>query len=88
MAEVRLKPDVCPSFDVCLNKRSYPLSEALPERGHALHMPATPSPCADPCAVVAINNSTRICARSGCGGHMQRVPTFGERFTQRVTPLI
>jgi hypothetical protein len=33
------------------------LSEALPERGHALFMPATPSPCADPCSVVEINDS-------------------------------
>jgi hypothetical protein len=32
------------------------LSEALPERGLALHMPATPSPCADPCAVVDAND--------------------------------
>lgn len=32
------------------------MSEALPERGHALHMPATPSPCADPCAVVDLDN--------------------------------
>jgi len=32
------------------------LSEALHERGHALHMPATPSPCADPCGVVAESN--------------------------------
>jgi hypothetical protein len=33
------------------------LSEALPERGLALHMPANPSPCADPCAVVDTNDS-------------------------------
>ena len=33
------------------------MSEALPERGHAMHMPATPSPCADPCAVVESNDS-------------------------------
>ena len=32
------------------------MSEALPERGHALHMPATPSPYADPCAVVDLND--------------------------------
>lgn len=34
------------------------MSEALPARGHALHMPATPSPCADPCAVVDSINDT------------------------------
>ncbi len=34
------------------------MSESLPERGHALHMPATPSPCADPCSVVETNDST------------------------------
>ena len=34
------------------------MSEALPERGHALHMPATPSPCADPCAVVEANDGS------------------------------
>jgi hypothetical protein len=34
------------------------LSEALPERGHALHMPATPSPCADPCTVVDTDSAT------------------------------
>jgi hypothetical protein len=33
------------------------LSEALPDRGLALHMPANPSPCADPCAVVGVNDS-------------------------------
>lgn len=33
------------------------MSEMLPDRGHALHMPATPSPCADPCAVVDTNDS-------------------------------
>jgi len=34
------------------------LSEALPERGHALHMSATPSPCADPCSVVETNDTS------------------------------
>lgn len=34
------------------------MSEALPVRGHALHMPATPSPCADPCAVVEANGGS------------------------------
>ena len=34
------------------------MSEALPERGHALHMPATPSPCADPCSVVDTNDTS------------------------------
>lgn len=34
------------------------MSEALHECGHALHMPATPSPCADPCSVVDSNDTT------------------------------
>jgi len=34
------------------------LSEALHERGHALHMSATPSPCADPCSVVETNDTS------------------------------
>ena len=34
------------------------MSEALPVRGHALHMPATPSPCADPCSVVDTNDTS------------------------------
>lgn len=32
------------------------MSEAFPERGLALHMPATPSPYADPCSVVERND--------------------------------
>lgn len=38
------------------------MSEALPDRGHALHMPATPSPCADPCAVVETNDTATYAA--------------------------
>lgn len=38
------------------------MSEALPERGHALHMPATPSPCADPCAVVDTDSGASYAA--------------------------
>jgi hypothetical protein len=34
------------------------LSEALPERGLAMHMPATPAPCADPCAVVETSDDS------------------------------
>src|SRR5579862_7886315 len=42
---------------VCLNKRSYPLNEALPERGHASIMTATPA-VADPCDVVILDDDT------------------------------
>ena len=34
------------------------MSEALHERGLALHMPATPSPCADPCSIVDSNDTS------------------------------
>ncbi len=34
------------------------MSEALPHRGFALHMPANPSPCADPCSVVDTNDTS------------------------------